>query len=77
MGDTTLREDQEAVARAAGHETKEISGCMSCPMFVRDYSFCTHWGSPEGNQVGRFESKPPEWCPIRRKPLLLKIQDGR
>ncbi len=77
MDDSTLQEEQEAAARSAGYETKEIYGCMNCPMFFRDYSICTHWGSPEGNRVNHFESKPPEWCPIRKKPLLLKIEDGR
>lgn len=57
------------------HDTKEIDSCMSCPMRadMRPHpDVCSHWGSPEGNQLGRFE-RLPTWCPIEKKPLLLKV----
>lgn len=64
---------------ASEQETKEIDSCLICPMAFRDnygpmasgYVICTHWGSPQGNTIpGR---KPPEWCPIEKRPLLLKV----
>jgi hypothetical protein len=59
-------------------DTKEIDSCTSCPMYVRMRyvakgmsGICSHWGSPEGNNVASLT--PPKWCPIRKKPLLLKV----
>jgi hypothetical protein len=59
------------------HDTKEIESCQSCPMSTQlsryeGYaSICTHWGSPEGNRVTTYA--PPDWCPLRKKPLLLQV----
>lgn len=55
------------------YETKEIASCPNCPMFNRQLDICTHWGSPFGNKIDPFEYAPPEWCPIRKKPLLLQV----
>lgn len=60
-----------------GVETKLISTCASCPMHVRmgNGSLCAHWGSPEYNHIP-FGSGVPDWCPLRRKSLLLKLEKG-
>lgn len=58
-------------------ETKRIHRCTECPMFFQSkepfYMLCTHWGSPEGNTVKTFRLRPPEWCPLRTRPLLLAV----
>jgi len=36
------------------------------------HDICSHWGAPEGNQLTTVRP-PPEWCPIGKKPLLLKV----
>lgn len=59
------------------YDIKEIDHCVRCPMLFRDrdhgHSLCTHWGSPEFNRVPEDQVGCPEWCPIREKPLLLKV----
>jgi len=54
-------------------ETKEIDSCLSCPMLFAERYICTHWGSPEGIRLDSFVRKPPVWCPLRSKSLLLKV----
>jgi hypothetical protein len=39
---------------------------------VPSNDLCSHWGSPPGNRLTSVRP-PPEWCPVRKKPLLLRV----
>ncbi len=67
---------REVLAGRADHDTKEIDSCARCPMRadMRPHpDVCAHWGSPEGNQLLNWFEPLPTWCPIKKKPLLLKV----
>lgn len=63
----------DAEEKELSFETKEIANCSGCPLFLRDPGLCTHWGSPEFNRIPWHQMGLPEWCPLKEKPLLLKV----
>ena len=53
------------------HETKDVSGCSNCP-FVNEWDEC--W-QPRTEPPGRYTTgtPPPDWCPLRDWPVLVRL----
>lgn len=58
------------------HEVK-VRRCFRCPMLSGDL-FCSHPKAPEDHE-GLFDydrTVPPDWCPLRRGPLVVRLVEG-
>jgi hypothetical protein len=59
-------------ACAVGEPAREDAFFGRQEQAVPSNDLCSHWGSPPGNRLTSVRP-PPEWCPVRKKPLLLRV----
>lgn len=70
---TRLRQERERLARERPRR-HEVTGCQDC--LARVASECRHPSLPEGRYLAGLSSgKAPDWCELRKAPLLIKIPD--
>lgn len=58
----------------AGHaRIVDIGGCDPC--LLRDGIRCYHPSCGEaGRRIPRSDGVPPAWCPLRERPMLLRLR---
>lgn len=56
-------------------QTLEIHDCADCPFYRWDGHEGSTWCEHDEGQDLDFErtKPPPEWCPLRKAPVLLKL----
>ncbi len=59
------------------HSKKIVSYCWNCP-FHHDLSCTRRWqrkfSSEELNELVHVKQQPPNWCPLREQPVLVKLR---
>lgn len=52
----------------------EVDACHQCPFMEDECGYCYHDEAPE-NSTPEDYGIIQEWCPLRKRPALVKIKD--